>query len=271
MARLCVHDIHYGFAFVYFCGVAEHCSFRVGEVYLEQLWSTLSWQVMASRIDEINMQLRHLSNVIRQRRHHERGVCRHWVFSADLRRTVLAAREISGCSPESIIPYVKGAAACRHWPPKTNSELHEIIRMVWASASDSDVAAAMSHADECNRISLTAAYYEVSQWRVARWCQRMNTERGCAVWTDTMLEALRERFLSIPSAVRPSLPNTSNACRKWAQRWRRRWGARYGMLQKRMHEPVELSRRKAATLYTCIGAVPNPCKLCPYFEFLSNA
>lgn len=200
---------------------------------------------MSSRIDEINVELEGLRHAIRQRRRQERSASCQWTFSGDLKRAVLAAREISGGHAESIVPFVKSSAACRHWPPKPNAEIHDIISQVWAAATVSEIAEAMNHADDDNRVSLKTAHYEVSQWRVALWCQRMNTERGCAVWTDTVLEALREIFLSVPSIVRPVLPDNASACRKWAQRWRRRWGARYGMLQKRVHEPMEVSCQKA--------------------------
>ena len=202
---------------------------------------------MANRIDEINVELRTLRDVIRQRHQQQRFANRQWAFSGSLKRTVLAAREISGGNAESIVPFVRSSAACRHWPPKANAEIHEIISQVWAAATVSEIVEAMDHANENNRASLMAAHYEVSQWRVARWCQRMNTEHGCAVWTDTLLEALREIFLGVPAVVRPALPDNASACRKWAHRWRRRWGARYGMLQKRVHEPMEASRQKASS------------------------
>ena len=200
---------------------------------------------MGSRLDEINVELRGLRNLIRQRHQQQRSTNRQWTFSGSLKSTVLAAREISGGNVEAIVPFVKSSAACRHWPPKPNAEIHEIISQVWAAATVSEIAAAMNYADEKNRASLKAAHYEVSQWRVARWCQRMNTEHGCAVWTDTVLEALRETFLSVPSIVRPALPDNASACRKWAQRWRSRWGGRYGMLQKGARDPMEVSCQKA--------------------------
>ena len=177
---------------------------------------------------------------------------RVWVLSPRMRRTSLAIYMLAGYSTEPAVKYLEACGRERHWPVRTAAELSTVVEDLFLQADADEVAALADASSPSDPTLLAVALRYVEEWRVVSWAARLNSDRGVAPSTDSVVQRAEEGRMRLPEAARPMPvgPCGEPRAKRWVARLRARWGGRYASTPVGEHVEPEEARAKAR---------PNPC------------
>ena len=190
---------------------------------------SLSMEELERRKRELAAALR--DNRLRQKRaRRAREVeARQWVLTEEMRRVALSIFMLTEYATEPVVKYLQTCARMRHWPPKEDTAVAEMVDQLFL-ASDMDEAAALSDtAEPLDEAVLMTALKHADQWNVVQWCKLQNEMHGTAPSSQAMLDKLEQRRLQTPVQSRSASMGTTalSRGRAWARRLRLRWSGRF--------------------------------------------
>lgn len=199
---------------------------------------------LEASVSEVRRELR----IAKQRqRAAEKRVEKHWRLTPWLQKVVLIIFSLAGHNAAPGAAYLATVARRRRWPRKTDEDLERGVEDLFLAVDLEELASWCDAANPADPPALEEASRVVEEWRLMRWVQRLNEERGVAPSTSSLLERSAQRRLQLPEAARPPERGVvaDGRNRAWALKFRRRWGARHGAIRTLDALPVDEMRAKA--------------------------
>ena len=120
-----------------------------------------------------------------------------------------------------------------------------MIQDLFLKADDDEIAELTDVNDPKDEAALRDAVRCVEEWKAYVWTKTLNSEKGVAPSTASVLQKIAESSSQMPPAVRPDFGAVSQSRgRAWARRWRRNWHGRHSKIRIREVVPVEEMRAK---------------------------
>ena len=184
----------------------------------------------------------------------ERRQARAWRLTPWLRNVVLILYFLTNHAKEPIVVYLKTVARRRKWPPLSDEEVVRRIDDLYLAVDMGELTALADTENPTDASAMKEASRVCEEWRLAKWVERLNLERGLAPPIGMVLERYEEIRGHLPEAARPPYRGVpaEAAARMWGRRWRLRWGGCHGNVPAREDTPLEEKRNKATMLFQTV-------------------
>ena len=169
-----------------------------------------------------------------------------WRITPWLRNVVLILCLFASHAKEPVLKYMATVARRRKWPPLSDEEVGRAVDDLYLEVSMEELVALADKEKPTDPSAMREASRVYEEWRLAKWAERLNLERGLAPTTAMVLEQYRENREQAPEAARPRYCGVAAevGARMWAWRWRQRWGGRHGSVPTKENVPLDERRAK---------------------------
>lgn len=169
-----------------------------------------------------------------------------WRVTPWLRNVILILYVLASHSKEPVLKYLATVARRRKWPPLSDEDVGRALDDLYLEISMEELMALADKDSPADPSAMREASRVYEEWRLAKWAERLNLQRGLAPTTAMVLEQYRDNREQVPEAARPRYCGVAAeaGARMWAWRWRQRWGGRYGGIPTRENVPLDERRAK---------------------------
>ena len=169
-----------------------------------------------------------------------------WRITPWLRNVIMILYLLASYSKEPVFKYLATVARRRKWPPLKDEEVGRAVDDLFLEISMEELMALADKDKPTDPSAMREASRVYEEWRLAKWAERLNLERGLAPTTAMVLEQYRDNREQVPEAARPRYCGVAAeaGARMWAWRWRQRWGGRYGSIPTKENVPLGDRRAK---------------------------
>ena len=156
-----------------------------------------------------------------------------WRLASSLLHTVFILYSLGPYSPRLPLPYLHFTGKEKDWPEINDEELTALIETAFLDAPDKlflELCDAMNPSDEQ---AYQAALDFKAQFETVKWCEEMNTTKGLAPSSATILHRLYTDNESRPQEFQSHIPMNTwmSTPRTFVHKWRRRFGRRFGCVR----------------------------------------
>ena len=156
-----------------------------------------------------------------------------WCLAGFLLHTVLILYYLGPYSPRLPLPYLHFTGKEKHWPEITDEELRALIETAFLDAPAQLFLELCDPLNPSDEQAYQAALDFRSQFDTMKWCEEMNTTRGLAPSSATVLHRLHTDNEARPQEFQRHIPMNTwvSTPRTFVHKWRRRFGGRFGCIR----------------------------------------
>lgn len=166
-----------------------------------------------------------------------------WKMSPFMERVCLISFTLADYKPDVALQYLSDCARLRSWPTRAPAELVALIEDTFLQCDCEFLASLTDDMSPIDGAAFALAWKYFREWQVVTWAIALNTDRGVAPSTGSILQ--RSYDIRAAAPVSAHLVDVGTAHdrrgRRWAARLRERWGGRYANIPASDHvDPTEL-------------------------------
>ena len=156
-----------------------------------------------------------------------------WCLAGFLLHTMLILYYLGPYSPRLPLPYLHFTGKAKDWPEITDEELTALIETAFLDAPAKLFLELCDPVHPSDDQAYQAALDFRSQFETMQWCEEMNTTKGLAPSSATILHRLYTDNEARPQDFQRHIPMNTwvSTPRTFVHKWRRRFGGRFGCIR----------------------------------------